>query len=122
MIDADDQENGAVLRALRWTARWLGSGLALLVVVFVVGEGLPSLSALEPRELVMFAALFAMCAGVALSWTSELAGGLVVLAGFAVFSATNAVATGSFWTGWVIALFGIVGLLLVAPRALVRRR
>lgn len=69
----------------RWAARFISSVIILLIVLFIIGEGLPKLSQLSGTEIQMFVALFLMIAGAVLAWKSELAGGVVILLGFAYF-------------------------------------
>ena len=89
---------------IRWAARILGAALFLLVMLFVIGEGLPNPPRLTPLESLAMAAFALMVAGVLLVWKHEGVG--VTLAGFLIFLALN-----DFRVGWVFLLFALVGVL-----------
>lgn len=101
----------------RWTARIVGSLLVLLVLAIFVGEGIfegtSGLAGLEIRDYVMFAAMFAMVAGLALAWKWEGIGGGLAILGFVTFWLANYLSTGRLGAGWVVGLFPLVGLLFV---------
>jgi len=100
------------LTALRWTARGLGLFLIGLVLMFVIGEGVPNPMLFTGREALQMAGMLGMLAGMALGWRWEGWGGLIVLACFALFAAMG------IRLNPVIALFPVPGVLyLLAWRA-----
>ena len=111
------------LLVLRWLARITGLILAGLVLLFVVGEGPPN-PVRQPFSVQLeFLAMFLMLAGFLLGWRWEAVGGIVAVAGFAIFFATEMVVNGRP-PGRAIPLFAIPGLLFFASygmAALVRR-
>ncbi len=70
---------------LRWTARVLGTLLVLLVVVLMIGEGVPKPSILTAPEKLMFAPLIVMLLGLILAWRWEGTGGTLALSGYLLF-------------------------------------
>ncbi|MGD0498799.1 MAG: hypothetical protein ABSC23_10230 [Bryobacteraceae bacterium] len=68
----------------RWTARIMGTLMALFFLAFVVGEGPPPLFRLSLHQNLHFFAIAALFVGLLLSWKWELPGGLIPLAGFVI--------------------------------------
>jgi hypothetical protein len=83
----------------------------MVVVVFVVGEGLPNLSQLPVADLLLTLAFLAMLAGVVLGWRWEAAGGVVALVGFAAFLGLEYAARGGASVNGFLALFPTAGVL-----------
>jgi hypothetical protein len=100
-----------VLLVARWVARIVSTFALMVVVVFVVGEGLPNLSQLPLADLLLTLAFFAMLVGVVLGWRWEAAGGVVALVDFAAFLGLEYVARGSASVNGFLALFPIAGVL-----------
>jgi hypothetical protein len=73
----------------RWMALILGTLTVLFFLAFFFGEGPPRFSALPATERLRFLAIGAMFLGLLAAWKWEGAGGLVALAGFAVFVALD---------------------------------
>jgi hypothetical protein len=71
----------------RWLALVLGSLLLLLFLVFFFGEGPPRFNELPTAEKLGFAAVGAMCLGLALAAKWEGAGGLITILGYLAFFA-----------------------------------
>jgi hypothetical protein len=67
----------------RWTARIVGTLMALFFLAFLVGEGPPPIFRLGWREGLEFAGMAGVFLGLLLAWKWERCGGLVTLAGFA---------------------------------------
>jgi len=67
---------------LRWTARILGTLLVLLVVVFLIGEGVPKPSMLTASEKLMCGSSVAMLLGLIVAWRWEGIGGALALSGY----------------------------------------
>jgi hypothetical protein len=93
----------------RWAARALGTFLLLLVLVFTIGEGLPSPASVRTAsatEAVALLAFLLMLVGLALIWKREGLGGAITLSGFLLFLAMN-----GFRVGPVFLLFPMAGVL-----------
>jgi hypothetical protein len=93
----------------RWAARALGTFLLLLVLVFTIGEGPPTLSSVRSasfNEALAMLAFLLMLTGLALLWKREGPGGALTLAGFLVFLAIS-----GFRVGPVFLLFPVAGVL-----------
>jgi hypothetical protein len=73
----------------RWTARVVGTLMALFFLAFVVGEGPPPIFRLSWRESLEFVGMAGLFLGLVLAWKWERCGGLVTLASFAALSAIN---------------------------------
>lgn len=73
----------------RWTARIVGTLMALFFLAFLVGEGPPHIFRLSWRETLEFVGMAGLFSGLVLAWKWERVGGLVTLASFAALSATN---------------------------------
>jgi hypothetical protein len=97
----------------RWVARVLAAALFLVIVAFMVGEGLPSPGQLTTREQLMFGGLFVMLLGALVGWKREAWGGILLLAGFLFFCLVDNLGKQAFRAGvWVaFAPFAVVGLL-----------
>lgn len=84
---------------LRWAARLLGLPPLALVATQFVGGGPPDLSKASANELGLLVCLTAAMLGLVLLWRWELAGGLLTIAGVAVFYAIYYAAEGRFPAG-----------------------
>lgn len=87
---------------LRWGARLLAVALIALIAFFMFGEdlwGTLQTTGLDLVEILLFAALGLAIAGLLVALFREGWGGLVVLAGAAVFIAINSLASGRFRLG-----------------------
>jgi hypothetical protein len=101
----------AIAFVARWGARILGTLLVGLVLLFLVGEGVPRLSDLPLHIVLMFVAKLLCLAGFVMLWRWELPGGLLALVGIAAFYGLNYAASGRFPGGWVFPLFFAPGVL-----------
>ena len=92
----------------------MGVLLVALLAVFVVGHGgLPNVFGQPFPVQLEFLAMFLMVRGFLLGWRWEAVGGILALAGFALFVGTEFATNGQF-PGGAIPLFVIPGLLLLA--------
>ncbi len=104
-------EKISLIYLVRSFARVLSVALIILVIMMVIGEGFPDISALDTREALLAAAFVVMITGLALGWFKELAGGLLVVCGFAAFMIVEYAATGDAGMSWIFALFPVAGVL-----------
>lgn len=104
-----------IVDLMRWIARILGTILALIIVWFFLGnvftDGWPT--GLGITETVMFGGLFLMVCGMVVFWFNEFWAGIITITGFLVFSITNMVGSGNFFTGTFTLIFLIIGLLFL---------
>ena len=106
-------------KIVHWTALYIGSLLALMTIVFFIGEGILGetpihMAGLVTIEKMMFVALGLMLVGVAAAWWSPAYGGAVVVIGSLVFMAANSAGRGHFDAGgFYPVLYAIVGILLL---------
>ena len=81
---------------VRWSARISGLALAGLTVLFCVGEGGPQDLLQRPLPVQFeFAGLLMMIIGFVVGWSRAALGGIVAVAGFVLFTATELLVNGS---------------------------
>lgn len=99
---------------LKWTARILALLCAMLILLIFTGESSSlDLKAFTLRESLMMLAFFISWTGYLIGWKMEMAGGITVLAGMAVFYLLDYGFSGSFPRGPVFPLMGIPGALYI---------
>ncbi|MEE9554127.1 MAG: hypothetical protein V3W18_07480 [candidate division Zixibacteria bacterium] len=97
------------LRSLRATARFLGSVLFLMIIMFAFGEGIPNPFALSFAEAITFFSFVIMLGGLIAAWRYEGIGGLIVLVGYLIFAIAN---PGSVMID-MVSIFPLTGLLFL---------
>ncbi|NOZ39800.1 MAG: hypothetical protein GXP24_06190 [Planctomycetes bacterium] len=100
----------SVFHVLRWTARVIGSSILAFVLVHLVSEGLPKIGDIAPGEWLLWTGFLLSLIGFALLWKWELTGGIVALAGIALFYVMNFALSGKFPGGWVFPIFFVPGV------------
>jgi len=70
---------------IRWVPRVVGPLLFVMLIVFAVGEGIPTHLKQSPVVQIEMMAMFIMWCGLLIAWKSELIGGVLVLAGYTCF-------------------------------------
>jgi len=108
-----------IMLETRWTARIMGALFVLLIVVLAVGEGVPhrfGRGGLSLGEVLGFAALIIVVAGMLVAWKWETVGGLLVLGGWTFF-----VVYGRQTFGLIFCWPLVTGLLFLACAWLRRR-
>lgn len=78
-----------IVAVVRWTARTIGIAILGLIVVFAIGEGIPSPLAMSLRENLLSVALLPMIVGQIVAWRWEGVGGGLILFGFILFAIVN---------------------------------
>jgi len=73
----------------RWVARIVSVLTVLIFVIFLIGEGLPTLSPLSSAEINMFICLFIALLGILVSLRWSLVGCLMMIAGYVGFVITD---------------------------------
>jgi hypothetical protein len=102
----------------RWAARIIGTLLAILIVVIGIGEGMPNPFTQPPAVQIGFLALAMIMIGILAGWRWELAGGVILLAGWCLFvGAVINSSRGLNWFFWALAMPGF----LYVISALLRR-
>jgi hypothetical protein len=104
----------------RWGARIVGALLVGLMLLFLVGEGVPRLSSLGLNLGPMFLAELLCLTGFVVLWRWELPGGVLALLGITAFYGLNYAASGRFPGGWVFPLFFVPGILAFTAGLLAR--
>jgi hypothetical protein len=104
----------------RWGARIVGALLVGLILLFLVGEGVPRLSSLSLNLVLMFLAELLCLTGFVVLWRWELPGGVLALLGITAFYGLNYAASGRFPGGWVFPLFFVPGILAFTAGLLAR--
>ncbi|MBI9071219.1 MAG: hypothetical protein JEY94_06455 [Melioribacteraceae bacterium] len=95
-----------VLSGIRWTARLFGTLLLFFVFSLSVGSGVPKTADFSLQEVVLFASLLTMLAGLVLAYKWEFWGAVVILLSFCAFAITS-----TYDLGFFFILFPIVGIL-----------
>ena len=98
---------------LRWTARLLGTFLAGLAALLMVGERLNPIR-MAGFELAMSVAFLTALVGLVVLWKWEGIGGVLVVAGMLAFYGLNLAASGRLPGGWVFPLCFVPGVLSLA--------
>jgi hypothetical protein len=103
---------------MRWIARIVGALMAVLFVVFFVGESLGgdgwfSSGQLTLVEWLEVAALLVMSAGVLLAWRWEVVGGALSLGGGLAFNVVESLGGGQVEPVWFAVVFVVVGVLFL---------
>jgi hypothetical protein len=104
-----EQEETKLLKNIRIAARILSAFLLFIVLLFLFGEGVPNPVMLTTKELLLFAALIVMGAGLIISLKRELYGGLITILGYIFFAVINK----SILAGPIFPLFLVAGLLYI---------
>jgi len=95
------------LKIIRLIARVLSAFLLFIVLLFLLGEGVPNPVSLSQKELLLFIAFFLMGAGIIISLRRELYGGVLSIIGYVIFAIINK----TIFAGPIFPFFFIVGLL-----------
>lgn len=103
---------------LHWIACVTGTALVLLIAAFVIGDPPPPVLLLDPQVW----ALLVMVAGFLVTWRNDLVGGVMGIAGAAMFYLMNFEKAGNFPGGWVFPLCFIPGVLAVISGLMQRHR
>lgn len=98
-----------ILKIIRATARFLGSILFLMIIMFAIGEGIPNPFSLTLSEAITFFSFVVMLSGLIVAWRLEGIGGMVVLLGYLVIVIINPFS----FSGGVIAIIPLTGTLFV---------
>jgi hypothetical protein len=104
-------EKISLIYLVRSIARVISVALLIFVIMMAASEGFPRPSELSGRESLLTVAFVAMIAGLIIGWWRELAGGVLVLGGFAAFMLVEYVTTRDAGMNWVFALFPTAGIL-----------
>ena len=112
----------SLLYLLRSIARMVSFALLILVVMVIVGEGLPDVRAFTRGEIVSAIAFVVMIAGLVVGWWRELAGALLIVGGFLAFMASEYAGSGDVGMSGIFLLFPFAGSLFFLYWLLVRRR
>lgn len=115
-------EKISLILLVRSIARVVSVALLLFVALVAIGEGFPNPMDLAGRESLLTVAFVAMVAGLIVGWWRELAGGLLILGGFAAFMIVEYIATGDAGMNWIFALFPAAGILYLVYWRLGRPR
>jgi hypothetical protein len=112
----------SLLYLVRSIARMVSFGLFILVVMVIVGQGLPDVKSFTRGEIVSGIMFLVMIAGLAVGWWRELAGALLILGGLLAFMASEYATSGDMGMGAIFMLFPFSGALFFIYWLLARRR
>ncbi len=97
---------------VRWIARIWSVATILLVLGFIVGEGVPPRSRLDQWLGFLFFP-FGICAGMVVAWRREALGGAITVASLGVFYLVVVATVGVFPAGWAWLVFAAPGFLFL---------
>lgn len=96
-------------RLITWTAR-IWSGLSLLLILgFIIGEGIHFTRSVEALGFVFFP--LGISIGMVVSWWRERLGGAITVSSLLAFYFLHFASTGRFPQGWAWLLFAFPGVL-----------
>lgn len=105
-----EKSNINTVKIVRWAARFLGTSLTALVILFVLREGV-NIAALTLKEVFLFIAFSPIVIGLITGWKKEKIGGLITVFGFIIFYFIEMNNQNSFRPRWLFFLFPLVGLM-----------
>ena len=106
-------EQHSFLIFLRWCNRIIASILAILIILFVFGEGFPNFATVDARTALLFVCFIAIIIGLILGWFKEMSGGIILISGFVSFELIQYSATGNFATNALFAIFPLIGIIFI---------
>lgn len=112
----------SLLYLVRSIARMVSFALLILVVMVIVGQGLPDVRAFSRGEIVSAIMFVIMLAGLIVGWWRELAGAALIIGGFLAFLASEYAVSGDMGMGGIFMLFPFAGALFFLYWLLARRR
>ncbi len=96
---------------LRWTARGWSVATIILVVAFIVGEGINASMPSEWLGLLFFP--LGICAGMVVAWQREGLGGGITVASLVIFYVIHIASTGDLPAGFAWLAFAAPGFLFL---------
>ena len=112
----------SLIYLVRSIARMVSFALLVLVIMVIVGEGLPDLRTFSRWEIVSAITFVIMLAGLIVGWWRELAGAVLIIGGFLAFLASEYAVSGDMGMSGIFMLFPFAGALFFFYWLLARRR
>jgi hypothetical protein len=112
----------SLIYLVRSIARMVSFALFILIVMVIVGEGLPDVRAFSRGEIVSAIMFIVMIAGLIVGWFRELAGAILIIGGFLGFMASEYAGTGDMGMSGIFMLFPFAGALFFLYWLLAGRR
>lgn len=103
----------SLLYLVRSIARMVSFVLLILIVMLIVGAGLPDVRAFSRGEIVSSLMLVVMISGLIIGWWRELAGAILILGGFSAFMASEYSVSGDVGMSRIFMLFPLSGALFL---------
>lgn len=98
---------------IRWLARATSALMLTTIACFAIGQGPPNLLRLNGAERAQFILFAGICAGLALGWRREKAGGALALVSLAGFYAVEYAVNGKLPRGWAFVALAVPGVLFL---------
>ena len=112
-----DAQIETICKVIRWTARIAGTLLASLFTIILIGiaivEGIAPLGSLPAGEVVQFAAVVLMLAGVLAAWRWEQVGGGMITTGGVLFNLVESITEGQVRLVWFAVVFTAIGVMFI---------
>jgi hypothetical protein len=105
---------------MRWIARIWSIASIVLVLAFIIGEGINPSGLNEGLGLVFFP--FGICLGMILAWWREGLGGVITIGSLLVFYVIHVATAGALPRGWAFLLFAAPGFLFLLAWGLSRKK
>jgi hypothetical protein len=112
----------SLLYLVRSIARVFSFGLLILIVMLIVGAGLPDVRAFSRGEIVSSLMFVVMISGLIIGWWRELVGAILILGGFFAFMASEYAVSGDMGMSRIFMLFPLSGALFLVYWLLTRKR
>ena len=110
-MEGGTQRNQKLVAALRWTARGWSAATVVLVLAFIVGEGLKPSGRSGWLEFLLFP--LGISLGMILAWWDELLGGSITVGSLLAFYLVHRATAGTFPRGWAWLTFAAPGFLFL---------
>ena len=101
------------IKSLNWIAKSISLIMLILLLMFMIGEGIPQIGEKSPRELILLICMFILVMGMFMIWWKEKAAAYTILGSSAAFWLINTIYSASFWFHWLFFIFPLIGVLLL---------
>jgi hypothetical protein len=106
-----NERYAGLTRIVHWTARIWSLASMVLILGFIIGEGLNPSTVNEWIGLLLFP--FGISAGMIVAWWKEGLGGSITISCLLIFYLFWQVSTGEFPKGWAWLLFSLPGFIFL---------
>lgn len=94
------------------TAQGLVIVLSILMFMFIIGDGLPDISEMSPRQTILLVSFIVILTGMNLIWWKRKASAWTILGGSASFWLIQIIYNSGFWVHWFFFIYPFIALLI----------